>query len=139
MNTYDINDKSFINTKLYDDFMGANPGLGSLEIRAYAASEAVPISGVKVEVFTNFKDNKIIFFNGYTDVSGKTPKMYLPAPKMIDDNMDVPNKTVYEINSVYIPDNVNKNYKVNLYDGICVMQDIVVVPDMIRIGEDYGS
>lgn len=137
MNTYNINDKDFINSSLYDNFMDANPSLGSLEIRAYAASEAIPISGLKIVVSTIYDNNKIFFYDGYTDESGKVPKMFLPAPKLIKDNEEVPSKTVYEIEATYIPDNARQNYKINMYENICVVQNISLVPDMIiRLGDN---
>ena len=136
MNTYNINDKDFINTSLYEKFMNDNKELGSLEIRAYTASEAVPISGLKIVVFTIYDNNKIVFFDGYTDESGKVNKMYLPAPKLNKDDNEIPSKTIYEIEATYVPDNVSKTYKVNLYENICVLQNITLVPDQItRLGE----
>ena len=50
MNTYNINDINFINSNLYQKYLKENPVKGYLKIRAYAANEAVPISGLNVTI-----------------------------------------------------------------------------------------
>ena len=67
MNTYSMFDKDFLASSLYQKFALENPEKGGLRIRAYAASEAIPVAGLKVEVSTIFEDNKIIFFDGFTN------------------------------------------------------------------------
>lgn len=136
MKTYNINDNSFKNSDLYKDFLKNNPGEGTLRIRAYAASGAIPISNLKVVISTTYLDNEIIFFDGITDESGTVPRQKLPAPTLVSNNLDVPNKTIYKITATYTPDNITKNYNVNMYDGICVVQNINIVPDMtIKVGD----
>ena len=61
MNTYNINDENFKNTEAYRSFMNDNPANGYLKIRAYSASGAVPIVGMKVIVSTIYDNNVIIF------------------------------------------------------------------------------
>ena len=128
MKIYNINDKSFINSDIYLKFMEDNPSLGSLEIRAFTANEAVPISGLKVEISTIYNDDKIIFFEGETDESGKIDKMFLPTPKLNDDDLKVPSKRQYEINATF--KNSNKIYSVNIYENICVVQNIEMIPKL---------
>ena len=60
--TYNVNDKDFLNSELYRSFINQNPGIGFLKIRAYAASQAVPISGLSVVVSKDIGGNKVIFF-----------------------------------------------------------------------------
>ena len=50
MNTYNFNDASFKNTSSYQNFISANPSEGYLKVRASAASQALPISGLKIVV-----------------------------------------------------------------------------------------
>ena len=50
MNTYNVNDENFINSTLYQNFIRQNPEAGYLKIRAYAASSAIPIEGLKVDI-----------------------------------------------------------------------------------------
>ena len=136
MNTYNVNDKEFLNSNLYKEFIENNPSRGSLRIRAYAASGAIPISGLKVQISTNYLDNKIIFFEGYTDESGVIERVSLPTPELDSNNLDVPNKTVYEVLSTY--QNMNQLYEVNMYEGVCVIQNINVVPDL-EVGGFNGN
>ena len=129
MNTYNISDEEFTSSESYQNFIKDNPSRGSLRIRAYAASQAIPIKGLKIVVSTIIDNNNVIFFEGYTDESGLIEKISLPAPKLVSDNLDVPNKTTYDIQATYAPDNVISMFKVNMYENICVVQNINIVPD----------
>lgn len=138
MNTYNINDDSLNNLSLYQEFLKENEGVGYLRIRAYGASEAVPIEGMNIEVSTLLEDNsKLIFFSGKTDSSGMIEKISLPSPKEGSDNLIAPKKTVYNIKANY--EGVEENFKVNLYDGICVQQIINIVPNILVRGISYGD
>ena len=136
MYTYNVLDKDFMNSSLYKEFIKNNSSRGSLRIRAYAASEAVPISNVKVTVSTIYENNKIIFFEGYTDSSGLIEKISLPAPSLNMNNLDIPNKRVYEVNAMY--QNINNTYEVNIYENICVLQNINIIPELM-VGEISGN
>ena len=129
MNTYNINDEYFKSTSIYENFLKENSATGSLRIRAYAANEAIPISGVKITVQNKYNDNIIIFYEGITDESGVTPKIVLPAPRLSTDNLEAPKKLTYEIIIKYPKDNLEAVYKVNIYEDICVMQNINIVPN----------
>lgn len=135
MNTYKINDNNFINSDVYKKFIKENPSRGSLRIRAFAASEAIPIKGLKVLVSTEYDNNNIVFFEGETNESGIIEKITLPAPKLITDNLDVPNKTTYEILATYAPEKLNKVFKVNMYEDVCVVQNINVAPATLEVGD----
>ena len=130
MNTVNIDDQNFISTETYQNFMRNNPEYGYLRIRAYAASQAVPISGLKVVVSKIIDNTKVIFFEGETDSSGMIREISLPAPRKNTDNLETPQFTTYRINATYSPDNMSSVYNVNIYDDIIVVQSIVVVPDM---------
>jgi len=128
MNIYNIDDVSFKNSDVYNRFINAYPVFGYLKIRAYSASGAIPVRGLKIQVSTNFEGNKIIFFDGYTDTSGIIEKITLPAPKLDGGNEDVPSKIIYNINATYPPNLLDLNYQVNMYEDIFVIQNINVVP-----------
>lgn len=137
MNIYNINDKELNDLLEYQKFIKENEGVGYLRIRAYGASEAVPIENMDIEVSTLLGDNsRLIFFTGRTDASGMIRKIELPAPKEEKDNLIAPKKVVYEIKANY--KGVEENFKVNLYDGICVQQIINVVPNNLVRGISYG-
>ena len=125
--TYNVDDKDFVNSELYKTFINAHPGIGYLKIRAFAASQAVPISGMKVQVSKDIGGNKIIFFSGVTNESGVIERIQLPVPRTLD-NMMVPVLTTYDIDTSY--DGVDRLYKVNVYDDIYVVQNINVTPNI---------
>lgn len=125
---YNIDDKEFINSELYKSFINANPGVGFLKIRAFAASQAVPISGMNVVVSKDIGGNKVIFFEGVTNDSGVIERISLPVPRMGGDNMISPIITTYDIDTNY--EGVSRLYKVNVYDNIYVVQNINVSPNI---------
>lgn len=133
MNTYNINDSKYMTTDSYKNFMASNPGRGNLRIRAFAASQAIPISGLKITVSKIIDNNKIIFFEGITNESGLIDRIVLPAPITNPNNLDVPNKTNYDVRAVLEKDNINNLYLVGMYDKVCVVQNINIVPEM-----EYG-
>ena len=125
---YNVNDKDFLNSEIYKSFINSNSGVGFLKIRAYAASQAVPISGMNVVVSKDIDGNKVVFFEGVTNESGVIEKISLPAPKMDNDNMVSPVITTYDVDTSY--DGESRLYKVNIYDGIYVVQNINVNPNI---------
>ena len=126
-----MNINEFMKTNDYTDFIKENPGIGRLKIRAYAASEALPISNLKIVVSSIISGTKVIFYEGFTDTSGMIPNISLPAPSLID-NLEVPKTIKYDIEASM--NNNTSNFSINIYDGICVVQNINFVP-----GEDYGN
>ena len=136
MNTYNINDASFINSDIYKEFMKNNPSKGNLRIRAYAASGAIPISDLKIVVRTKVNNDIIIFYEGVTNESGIIDRISLPAPKLNPDNMDTPLATTYEVVATYIPNDMVGVYRVNIYENVCVVQTISIVPEMRIMGSE---
>lgn len=134
MNTYYVNDSNFFNSEVYQKYLMEHPGTGSVRVRAYAAGEAIPISGLKVVVSKEIGGNNVIFFDGYTNESGVTEKIILPAHKLPKSDEDIPEKEEYKITITYIPDDISKEYIINIYDGVCVAQNINVVPKMMLEG-----
>ena len=130
MKTYNFNDEGFKNTQVYQNFINSNPGIGYLKIRASAASQALPISNLKIVVSKTIGNNKIIFFEGTTNSSGVIERIELPAPKQNTDDLTPPSSITYDINATYEPDNLDDIYKVNIYENIYVIQRINVVPTL---------
>ena len=140
MNTYDINDNTFTSSKEFQDFMSQNPARGFLRIRAYAASGAIPISGLDVVISTIINNSKFIFFEGSTNESGIIDNISLPAPKLNTDNLDVPTKMIYDVEASYEPDNFRRKYQVNIYENVFVVQSINVGPsNSLGLGEYNGG
>ena len=129
MNNYNFNDDNFKKTPLYQSFISANPSEGYLKIRAYAASQALPISNLKIVVTKTIGDNTIIFYEGVTNSSGVIEKISLPAPKLDNDNLDKPSSTTYDVIATDANNNTSK-YEVNIYENIYVIQTINIVPTL---------
>ena len=126
-----MNINEFMKTNNYSLFIKENPGIGRLKIRAYAASEALPVSNLKIVVSSIISGTKVIFYEGVTDTSGMIPNISLPAPSLID-NLEIPKTIKYDIEASM--NNSVSNFSINMYDGICVVQNINFVP-----GDDYGN
>ena len=133
-----INDEEFMKSEAYKNFMEENKGEGYLNIRAYAASEAIPISNMKVVVSSLIDNKRVIFFQGNTDNSGIISRIVLPAPISSKDNLIIPLSTTYRITATY--NGTELNYDVKIYNNIWVTQSIVIVPEILsRKGNYYGS
>ena len=138
MKVYYLNDEDLIASALFQKFLTDNPASGMLKIRSFAASMAVPIKGLRVIVSSMLDDNtKVIFFEGVTDESGMIENIKLPAPKLSNDNLVAPVKTEYEIEANYDPDNIKLIYKINMYEDVCVMQNINITPTL-KVGGFNG-
>ena len=119
-------DENLINSSEYQEFIRNNPSYGSLTIRVSTASGAIPISNLKVTISTVIGKNNVIFFEGYSDSSGIIESISLPAPRLNQDDLVIPNGTTYNILATYVPDNLSKNFEVDIYEGVNVVQKINV-------------
>lgn len=128
MNNVNINDENFKNSEIYQEFLNNNQGVGNLLIRAYAANEAIPIRNLRVVVSLPIGNVNAVFFDGVTDDSGMIPRLRLPAPVYNSNNLVAPSFTTYDVYATY--NNQEYNYKVNLYENICVVQNINVIPEI---------
>ena len=123
----DILFDEFKKSSLYESFMKENSGIGNLKIRAYTASLALPVSGLEVVVSSLVGDMNVIFYRGKTDASGMIENIELPAPAL-GNNLVIPNTIKYDIKAGGV------TYSVNMYDGICVIQNINMV-----LGDNNGN
>ena len=137
MNTVNFNDPNFITTSTYKDFVSENTSNGYLNIRAYAASSAIPIKDLNVVVSKNLSNNKVIFYSGVTDESGIIEKISLPTPIVSTDDEEIPSSQSYDIEATY--ENQKLTYKVVMYSNISVIQNINVVPTVRVDGSAYGN
>lgn len=130
MNNVNITDSNFISTIVYKNFMIKNTGRGNLNIRASFANQALPITNLKVVVSKEIENYNVIFYEGVTNISGLIGKISLPTPPKENDDLIAPKTTTYKITAVY--NNREYTYVVNMYDGICVVQNINIVPSNER-------
>lgn len=128
MSNVSINDEEFINSNAYMEFMNNNKGMGYLRIRAYAANQAVPITGLKILVNKKINGYNVNFFEGYTNESGVIDNISLPAPVNDSNDLVIPKSTEYEVMATN--DNANLTFIVNVYDKLYVIQNIGIVPKM---------
>lgn len=126
MNEVSIDDKKYLESEGYKKFKQDNPVYGYLRVRAFSASEAVPISNLRVKVSKIIDNTKVIFFNGLTDSSGTIKDITLPTRIISNDNLVVPQFTIYDLEAT--KEKVNLSYKVNIYEGMMSIQNINVVP-----------
>lgn len=136
MNTYNINDENFIKTSMYQKYMRENPSTGNLRIRASAANGAIPVEGVKAIITNEIDGNRVIFFEGYTNESGVIERITLPAPKLNISDLNVPNKTTYKLRITFPKENIDQTYDVNMYENICVVQNVNISPKSNIEGEN---
>ena len=138
MNTVYLNDENLLTSSEYQQFIKDNPSTGYLKIRASAASQAIPINNLKVTVYKIIGNNRVIFFEGYTNDSGIIEKISLPAPPLNPNDEIVPKSTTYDIETTYLKDNLKQIHKVNIYENICVVQTINIIPNNYKVDEYYG-
>ena len=138
MNNVNINDENFINTETYKKFMEENPGRGTLMIRASAAKEAIPIPNLDITISKIIDNYNVIFFKGKTDSSGMIKNLSLPTPSQNINYLTIPQSITYELTANYIENNLTQTYKVNMYDKICVVQNINIIPNMDERRYYYG-
>ena len=138
MNTYYFNDSNFKELDIYKNFIKENSGNAYLDIRTSAASEAIPVSGVKIIISKIIDNNKIIFYEGLTDNSGMINNINLPTPIINTNDLVVPIGTIYNIEAIY--NDINKNYSILMYNGITFLQNINIVPtiDLIERSKYNG-
>ncbi len=132
-----FDDPSFISTDTYKTFVNNNSSYGYLNIRAYAASSAIPIKGLKVIVSKVLNNERVVFFSGTTDESGIIESITLPTPSVSTNDEVIPSSQDYDIEATY--ENQRLIYKVIMYSNISVNQNINVVPNMRLDGSAYGS
>ena len=137
MNTYNVNNSDFVKSQLFQDYLKVNNSIGYLNIRAFKANEAIPVKGLNITITNTINNNTIIFFEGKTDDSGMINNIALPTPKLNNDNLLAPNKQTYNIISYYEPENLKQIYQANIYDGIYVVQNINIIPQM-NMGDTIG-
>ncbi len=136
MNTYNFNDEVFQKTASYQNFINNNQSYGYLKVRASTASEALPISDLKVTISKIIDNNNVIFFEGTTNKSGIIDKIELPAPKQNQNDLIAPASITYNIYAIYEPNNFSETYRVNIYENIYVIQNINIVPTMSATAGD---
>lgn len=135
MNNVYFNDPIFMKSTSYEEFMKKNPNIGYLNVRAYAANAAIPISGLSVVISKTINNTKIIFFEGATDASGVINQIALPTPIISDNDQEVPPSEDYQLQATY--ENQNTIFQIKMYSNIQSNQNINIVPELRSDGSYY--
>ena len=118
-----VSDERLKSYKPYNDFLNENKGIGYLKIRAFTASEAVPIVNLNITVTKEIGEYDVIFFEGVIDSSGMINDIALPACDRSISNLEVPSCAVYNVSAK--KDKFNENfYNVKVYNGIKTLTTI---------------
>ncbi len=136
MNTVNYNDSNFQQSDTYKDFVSINSSSGKLNIRAYAANKALPVTGMKVIVYKIMNNTRVIFYEGNTDNSGLIENISLPTPTVSSNDLTVPPSEDYNIEAIYETQDLVFNIK--MYSNISVNQNINIVPQLRTDGNTYG-
>lgn len=132
----EIKYNEFKNTEDYKEFIKNYPEVGYLNIRAYAANSAIPITDLETKVTKIVNNQKVIFFYGKTDNSGLISNINLPTPSANNNDEVAPSSSEYEVSVKYNGENLL--FKVVMYAKISVLQNISIVPDLRLDGGIYG-
>ena len=60
-------------------FMDAHPERGTLRVQVSTGRGLFPVEGARVEVYRDFGDQRVVFYEGVTDRSGIVDDIRLPA------------------------------------------------------------
>lgn len=136
MDTVNYNDLTFQQSDTYKDFASKNSSSGKLNIRAYAANRALPVTGMKVIVSKIMNNMRVIFYEGNTDNSGLIENISLPTPTISTNDLQTPPSEDYNIEAIYETQDLIFNIK--MYSNIAVNQNINIVPQLRTDGNSYG-
>ena len=117
------------NNSKYNKFIEEYPGYGYLKVRASMALEAIPVVGVDILISLNYDNEEIIFYSGKTNESGIVEKIKLPTPALDENNLLKPKNLIYTLKAKY--KDINLEYKVPMYEGVCVVQNINIPLDSV--------
>ena len=128
------------NNQAFQDFLKANPGVGTLKVRVSSINKALPVEGVDLVVSKIIGEDTIIFFEGQTDESGMVKNIKLPTPNGNPNDEVAPEFTTYQLHATYDKENFDKIYDIALCCGTSVIQNINITPEVdIEMRNFYGN
>lgn len=114
----------------YQQFILDNPDVGYLKVQAFTAYGAIPIENVKVIVYKDIGNYRVIFFEGNTDSSGIISDIMLPAPETITDPNATPAYTIYNMTAIHSEYEAIKNYSIGMFGDVRVLQYVKMMPQI---------
>ncbi len=130
--------EDFKNSNLYSDFIRENPSTGTLKVQVFTAYNAIPISDCEIVIFKTIGNKKVLFYSGMTDSSGIIDNIVLPAPKAVENLMDIPSYTIYDMSAIHVGYQTIKQYKIGMLGGIKAIQYVKMTPEVDLKEEKYG-
>ena len=109
---------------MLDDF-------GSISIRAYTASGALPVADATVRIMGAEEANRDVIYSLLTDTDGITPTVNLPAPSKALSESPAPDESPYSIYDVeifaegYLPKRISS---IPIFPGVYSLQPISMIP-----------
>lgn len=133
--------EEFKQTPEYQVFIKENPGMGTLKVLAFTAYQAVPIPGVEIVVTKDFGNNKVVFFEGYTDESGTIENIKLPAPTNKYDpiTQQPAGHILYDLAAISEGYETIKKYNIDIYDNINSIQYVKMIPQVEFKGVKFNG
>ena len=113
---------------------------GTLRVRAYTASGALPIEGAVVRVMGAGEDNRLIVFSSLTDRDGLSELMILPTPDKELSLSPGPSELPYSVYDLEISLDGYYTKRINgltVFPGINSIQLINMIPGSGNMVEDY--
>ena len=123
----------------YQQFILDNPDVGYLKVQAFTAYGAIPIENVKVIVFKDIGNYRVIFFEGNTDSSGIISDIMLPAPETITDPNATPAYTIYNMTAIDNEYESIKNYLIGMFGDVRVLQYVKMMPQVTVEGGQLNN
>lgn len=136
-----ISYEDFKKTDEYKKFIEENSSVGKLKVLAFTAYQAVPISDVEILITKDFGDDKVLFFNGYTNSSGVIENIELPAPdsKYNPNTLEPSKSTFYDLTAISEGYEVIKKYNIEMYGGVNSIQYIKMIPKIELEGVKFNG
>lgn len=124
--------ENFKNTEDYQEFIDRNTSEGSLKVKVFTAYQAIPIPDTEILITKDIEDNRVLFFRGFTDSSGKIDDIMLPAPP--EDSNPTPDSdpqyTIYDLTAIHEGYETIKKYNIGIFGNVGVIQYVKMTPEI---------
>ena len=115
----------------YEDFESTNRQRGSIIFRVYTARGALPIKGAECTVTKKIAGEPYVIFTQFTDESGATPTMPLPAPSrslsQSPENIIMP-YALYDATVKAEGYSTVELSSIPIFDGVTSIQRVAMIP-----------
>ncbi|MGN1423105.1 MAG: hypothetical protein ACI4XA_07000, partial [Oscillospiraceae bacterium] len=123
----------------YEDFESTNRQRGLISFRVYTARGALPIKGAECTVTKTIAGEPYVIFTQFTDESGSTPVMPLPAPSrslsQSPDNIIMP-YALYDATVRAEGYSTVELSSIPIFDGVTSIQRVAMIPANSGAGEE---